>query len=98
MVNESLIKKCKARCLLCNESGTDSYSNCIKCINNEYHFDPTIENHCIKEEELPNINYYVDVYDDKYKLCNETCLTCSGPNEDNCILCNNTKGYYFKEK
>ena len=96
-LNESLIKKCNARCLSCNESGTDSYSNCIKCINNEYHFDPTIENHCIKEEELPNINYYVDVYDDKYKLCNETCLTCSGPNEDNCILCNNTKGYYFKE-
>ena len=96
-LNKQLIRLCYERCLSCNESGNETYTNCIKCINNEYHFDPFIDNHCIKEDELPDVNYYVDIDVDTYKLCHETCLKCSGSNETNCISCNNSKGYYFKE-
>ena len=95
-LKDNLIEKCFERCLTCNQSGNNSYSNCLIC-NNEYHFDPIILNHCIKEDELPDINYYLDNNDDTYKLCHETCLNCSGPNENNCKLCNYSKGYYLKE-
>ena len=55
---------------------------------NNYHFDPLIENHCIKFNELPSTNYYLDTKEDKYKLCHESCFTCDGPNNDNCLSCN----------
>ena len=96
-LDNNIFKKCNERCFSCEQLGNDTHSNCIKCLNNEYHFDPIIPNHCIKEDELPDINYYFDTDDDIYKLCYETCLKCSGPNETDCISCNNTKGLYFKE-
>ena len=96
-LDNNIFKKCNERCFSCEQLGNDTHSNCTKCLNNEYHFDPIIPNHCIKEDELPDINYYFDTDDDIYKLCYETCLKCSGPNETDCISCNNTKGLYFKE-
>ena len=96
-LNIKLIKKCNNRCLSCNQSGDDSYSNCINCINDNYHFDPNKPNHCIQEIELPNTNYYLDSLDNTYKLCHEKCLKCSGPNETQCTSCYNSRGYYFKE-
>ena len=30
----------------------------------------------------------MDSKEDKYKLCHESCLTCDGPNNDNCLSCN----------
>ena len=92
-----IFEPCNSRCLSCNYSGVDTESNCTKCLNDEYHFDPIKSNHCIKVEELPDTNYYVDSDDDTYKLCHENCLKCSGPNETNCTLCNYTKGLYLKE-
>ena len=87
--NNQIFKKCHTRCSACNKEGTNSASNCQKCNNaNNYHFDPIKENHCIKFNELPNTNYYLDTNEDKYQLCHKTCLTCSGPNNDNCISCN----------
>ena len=90
-----IFKKCNDRCLTCNIGGNDSFSNCTKC-KEDYHFDPIKLNHCIKSNELIDINYYLDNNDDKYKICHESCLECSGQN-NNCLSCNNTKGYYFKE-
>ena len=91
-------KRCNSRCLTCNSKGTDTSSNCFECNNTkEYHFDPIKIGHCLKYDELININYYLDINEDKYKICHESCLTCDGPNRNNCKRCNNTKGYYFKE-
>ncbi len=95
--NNNIIKQCYNRCLSCNESGTNEENNCVKCKNDEYHFDPYKANHCINRDELPNINYYLDINDDKYKICNERCLECEGPNETQCLSCNNSNGYYSKE-
>ena len=92
-LNEQLIRLCYES----NESGNETYTNCIKCINNEYHFDPFIDNHCIKEDELPDVNYYLDINDDKYKICHEACINCTGPNTNDCLFCNNSNGYYLKE-
>ena len=92
-----IIKKCNNRCLSCNRGGTNTQSNCIKCINDDYHFDPIKSNHCINETELSSISYYLDTTINKYKRCNTACLTCYGPNNNNCILCNNQNGYYYKE-
>ena len=94
--NDNLFKKCNKRCLTCNIGGNDTLSNCTKC-KNAYHFDPIKGNHCIIFSELININYYLDNHDDKYKICHESCLECNGPNNNNCLKCNNSKGYYFKE-
>ena len=95
---EKIFKKCNDRCLTCKTEGTTSSSNCIKCNNDEnYHFDNLKANHCVTYDELQDINYYLDENDDKYKLCHESCLKCDGPNNNNCINCNNSKGYYFKE-
>ena len=92
-----IFKKCYMRCSSCNQPGSETQNNCVKCLNDEYHFDPILPNQCIKYEELPDTNYYVDLNDDKYKLCHEDCLKCSGPYETNCTLCNYTKGLYLKE-
>ena len=94
----NLFKKCNRRCFTCNIQGTESLSNCIKCNNNDnYHFSPNQQNHCLKFNELPNTNYYLDIDEDKYKLCHESCLKCDGPNNNDCLACYNSKGYYFKE-
>ena len=94
----NIIKKCNHRCLKCNEEGSDSSSICLVWNNNDdYHFDPLKEKHCLKYDELRNINYYLNEEYDKYDLCFDKCLTCNGPFENNCTLCNVSKGYYFKE-
>ena len=86
---ENRFKKCNKRCSSCKGAGIDSSSNCIKCKNEEnYHFSPIKQNHCIKIEELETPNYYIDIIDDKIKLCEKSCLTCKGPNNNNCTSCN----------
>ena len=95
--NSKMFKKCYMRCSSCNQGGSETQNNCIKCLNDEYHFDPIKPNQCIKYEELPETNYYADINDDKYKLCHENCLKCSGPYESDCTLCNYTKGLFLKE-
>ena len=91
--DNKIFKKCSNRCLTCSNNS----ENCTKCINESYHFHPNIENNCIMQDELPNNNYYLDKSDDKYKICYERCLVCTGPNETDCLSCNNSKGYYSKE-
>ena len=89
LYNNSLFKKCYFNCKNCYGAGNNSTNNCSECNNNEeYHFDPLINNKCIKFEQLPNSSFYVDKDSDKYKICHESCLTCDGPNNDNCNSCN----------
>ena len=86
--SQNIFKKCNNRCAFCTGEGTETSSNCIECNNEEnYHFDPIKLNHCRKIEELESSNYYVDINDDTFKLCNDSCLTCYGPNNDNCNSC-----------
>ena len=91
----NLYKQCNYRCSTCNQGGNDELSNCEKCNNaKNYHFSPYISNHCINESELnTNSYFYVDKSQDKFKVCHSTCLRCNGPNNNNCILCDNTN--YF---
>lgn len=83
----NLFKKCNNRCLSCNSTGTDSNSKCIKC-QNDYHFDPIKPYHCVKFSELDSASFYVDRINDKFKKCHESCLTCIGPNNNDCLSCN----------
>ena len=83
----NLFKKCNNRCFSCDSPGTVSNSNCIKC-QKDYHFDPTKPNHCIKFSELDSVSFYVDKKDDKFQKCHESCLTCDGPNNNDCLSCN----------
>ena len=76
-------KKCDIRCKTCNKGDTI----CQKC-NNDYHFHPSIENHCITIDELLAPNYYLNINEDKYEICHESCSTCNGPNNNNCTSCN----------
>ena len=95
-LNDKLFKKCNYRCLTCKMGGNNTNSNCLKC-NNNYHFHPYKTNHCINLNELPTPNYYVDLNDNKYKLCHNSCLTCNDSNYNNCLSCNNDNSYYFIE-
>ena len=85
--DNNLFKKCNNRCLSCDSPGTDSNSKCLKC-QKDYHFDPIKPNHCIKFSELDNVSFYIDKNDDKFKKCHESCLTCDGPNNNDCLSCN----------
>ncbi len=89
--NENLLKKCNEACLKCN--GPYNY-NCISCDNTTYFFKENENNNICYEKNL--LHHYVDEKDHLLKECKETCLTCKGPNNNDCTSCDNTT-YFFKE-
>ena len=88
-------KKCFYRCLTCSKNGDITNNNCDKCNNTKgYYFDINQIN-CVNKNELPS-NYYLDIEEEKFKLCNNSCYSCNGPTENNCTSCDNVT-YFFKE-
>jgi len=87
---EFLYKKCSDYCSSCNEYG---YDKCISC-KNGYYFKEGDEkpNQCFNN--LETYNYYLDTISKTYKLCNQNCATCSGPESNKCNTCIN--GYHQK--
>ena len=84
----NIYSPCYFSCSKCNEYSNSTSHNCLLCDNsNNYHFHPSINNNCIKYNELPDVSYYLDNSDDKYKKCNTSCLTCSGKNKNECLTC-----------
>ena len=88
--NEELkeLRKCHESCSICRD-GNINY-NCSTCANDYAFIDNNIEGRCFKKTLL--INYYIaDSTNSIYKKCNEKCATCDS---NNCIICNQDKGYY----
>ena len=96
---DAYIKKCKIifiykyntcfhSCETCSKDDDESNEtqhNCIKCKNNFYN-SPENHNNCYSKEHK-RINWYLDLIDLKFRICEDECLSCSGPN--NCTSCNN---------
>ena len=78
-------------CYLDINDSNDTHHNCIKCRDN-YYPSPENKSNCYSKEEK-QINWYFDSNLEGFGICNEECLSCSGPTKFNCLSCNN--GFYL---
>ena len=89
----NLWQKCNENCKFCsiNESSSNETNNgCIECKDENYLMIEGTTN-CMKKDELKE-GYFIN--ENKIYKCNEKCKTCVN-NKNNCIQCNNDKGYYY---
>lgn len=80
----------------CNESiYTKNDDECGPCqlINESYPFKIINEKNCIKE--MPNNAYYIDKSLNLIDFCHNSCETCYGKQEDNCLSCNNNTSFLY---
>ena len=85
------IKVCDVSCAKCSGSSTE----CTEC-NTDYYKIENDEKTCSKDK--PGDNYYFDDVNNMWKLCYETCATCSSgatTADNNCDTC--LENYYKKE-
>ena len=86
-------KSCYDSCEKCSLSKEDSNitsHNCIKCKEEYYPF-PDSSN-CFSEKEIHDINfsyYFFNRQNKTFQECSPECLTCKGPNENDCLSCKN---------
>jgi len=77
-------KSCRT-CLENNSESNENQHNCIECKEN-YYSSPENPGNCYLIEEKKK-NWYFDSSNSKFGICDEKCMSCSGPN--NCIYCKN---------
>jgi hypothetical protein len=94
---EKIYIKCYKTCHSCNENSNKVAHNCKKCAT-EYHFIYNETGKCINSDEKP-LNTYLDIENNTYKKCNDSCYTCDSLN--NCTECykdeSNKYIYHFIE-
>ena len=94
---EKIYIKCYKTCHSCNENSNKDAHNCKKCVH-EYHFIYNETGKCINSDEKP-LNTYLDIENNTYKKCNDSCYTCDSLN--NCTECykdeSNKYIYHFIE-
>ena len=91
---EFKFKTCYKSCETCSEDDSNSNEtqhNCLTCNKNYFH-SPKNNKNCYLEEEK-EINWYLDLNNLKFEICNEECRSCSGPTNFNCTSCKN--GFYL---
>ena len=94
--NKKLFVKCSQTCGECTSRGDRYSNNCTTCLN-YHHFYLEEPGNCIMEGTQP-INYYLEEKNNSYQKCFETCKTCSqykDDNSQNCLSCEEEKGYYL---
>ena len=82
--------ECYHSCKNCSKKGDDSNEdnhNCITC-KDDYYLSPINNNNCYTIEDK-KLDWYLDTMEQKFKVCNEKCRSCSGPTENNCTTCSN---------
>ncbi|KAL4461137.1 hypothetical protein ABPG73_001250 [Tetrahymena malaccensis] len=84
---DNVCQSCFKNCQTCNGL---TENDCITCIE-KYYF--SLKSKQCVQCDLENKQYLTD--DKKCDDCSEKCLTCSGPNKDNCLTC--VKDTYFQE-
>ena len=87
---ELSLEPCYHSCKNCSSSikssGVDNH-NCYSCKENYYPFSHN-QNNCYNETEgKSHANWYFDNGHQMFDECNEACLTCSGPTENDCLSC-----------
>ena len=87
-------KICYISCSKCNQVGNETNHNCVQC-KNKYYFKENESGNCYSNSTIEP-NYYL--HSNKYKLCNENCLSCNGPSSNNCLSCNNSENLYLFEE
>ena len=81
-------KSCYHSCEICSadesQSNADNH-NCLKCQTN-YYPSPITNTNCYTIDEK-NINWYFDSENSKFGICDSSCRSCSGPNDNQCLSC-----------
>ena len=85
-----LVNICHKFCATCSRYSTDDDSPyCLDCLSPYYY--PLIDQNtvCKNINDIPIANYYFDNEDKKFKQCNEECKYCIGPDNNQCLKCDN---------
>ena len=88
--SDKIYKKCSNRCKRCNGYGDDYQSNCAEC-NDNFHFAPFREFHCIQFNELADPSYYVNE-NNHFTKCSDGCYKCNS--SDSCTVEKKDNGAY----
>jgi proprotein convertase subtilisin/kexin type 5 len=81
-------KSCYHSCETCSvdeSQSTAANHNCLKCQTN-YYPSPITNTNCYTIDEK-NINWYFDSENSKFGICDASCRSCSGPNDNQCLSC-----------
>ena len=82
------IKPCYSSCKKCskeNDLSSLEEHNCLECKENYYPLVTKLTNCYTESEKEPN--WYLDTTRELYLLCDSTCKTCSGQNNNDCLSC-----------
>ena len=84
------ILPCYSSCAQCTKDNSLSNSEEHNCIPNNckegYYIDPTKNTNCFMIDEKKS-NWYFDYVEMKFDFCEETCLTCDGGTNKDCLTC-----------
>ena len=84
------ISQCYHSCKTCSINiygSSTSYHNCLECKDN-YYPSPKLKTNCYTYNEK-EINWYYDLSNSSFALCNMECKSCSGPSNNECTSCYN---------
>ena len=85
------IKKCYESCYKCTKEDSETNLENHFCkpesCNIDYYVDPIINTNCWKISEKKS-NWFFNETLKKFGVCDFTCATCDGPQNNNCISCN----------
>jgi len=84
-------QKCQDPCGNCL-----SLDKCLTCANKKYWYKK--ENRCVSKEYCQSKLMYGDDISGYCEPCHFSCLTCSGPSKNDCLLCNYEQGFNRTEK
>ena len=83
-----IIDKCDNKCNSCSLESI-SKNKCISCNIEQNYYPKSDDSNSFKEcYSGEQIGYYIDVVNNIYNLCHETCKKCNGPENNECTECN----------
>ena len=97
------ILKCYHSCHTCSKSEDESSEDEHNCLSNSckdgYFPDPDDDTKCWSMSERKS-NWYIDLEQQKFFYCNDSCASCDGPSDTHCLSCksNTTLKYLFNRK
>ena len=84
------ILPCYKSCDRCTKDNSSSNSEEHNCEENKckagYYKDPTKDTNCFMISEKKT-NWYFDYNEMEFQICNNSCLTCAGPSNKECLSC-----------
>ena len=84
-------KSCET-CFLDETKSNETHHNCKNCKDN-YYPSPILNTNCFKLEEKKE-NWYFNKAFSAFGVCHESCKSCSGPNNDQCLSCGTNLIFY----